>query len=263
MSFFAHNDYHTKENRRVLADKLMLGSRTYFLSRFLCIVFRNRKIAVHGRYDNDQWVSSSHDVFTLIEECGGRFHIAGLANLRKEPGPVVMVSNHMSVLETMVFPGIIAQDRRVTFVVKESLVKHPIFGPIMRSRNPIVLSRSNPRDDLQIIISQGLELLQKGFSIMMFPQSTRKSEFIPAEFNSIGVKLAGCANVPVLPVAIKTDFWRNGRIIKDMGPINRKNPIYMTFGEPILIHGNGKEEHARIVGFISSELSKWTVAQTG
>ena len=257
MSFFALNDYHTKENRRVLADKLMLGASTYFLARFLCIVFRNRKIAVQGRYDNDQWVSSSRDVFILIEECGGRFHITGLDNLRKEQGPVVILSNHMSVLENMVFPGIIAQDRWVTFVVKESLVKHPVFGPVMRSRNPIALSRSNPREDFKIVMSQGLELLQKGCSIMIFPQSTRKSEFIPAEFHSIGVKLAGRANVPVVPVAIKTDFWRTGRIMKDLGPIYRKKPIYMTFGEPFRIHGNGKEEHTRIVGFISSELSKW------
>jgi 1-acyl-sn-glycerol-3-phosphate acyltransferase len=258
MAFFIQDHYHTKENRRVLADKLMLGTSTYFLARFLRIVFRNRNLAVQGKYDNDQWVSSSLDVFRLIEECGGRFHITGLEHLRREPGPVVVISNHMSVLENMVFPGIIAQNRRVTFVVKESLVKYPVFGPVMRSRNPIVLSRSNPREDLKTVMSQGLELLKRGSSIMIFPQSTRKSEFIPEEFNSIGVKLAGRAKVPVIPVAIKTDFWRNGRIIKDLGPIYRKNPIYMTFGESVTIRGNGKEEHARIVGFISSELSKWT-----
>ena len=257
MSFFTLNEYHTQENRRVLADKLMLGSSTYFLARFLYIVFKNRRIAVQGRYDNDQWVASSHDVLNLIEACGGIFHITGLDHLRKDSGPVVMVSNHMSTLENMIFPGIIAEDRWVTFVVKSSLVKHPVFGPVMRSRNPIVLSRSNPREDLQIVMSQGLELLQKGCSVMIFPESTRTSEFIPAEFNSIGIKLARRANVPVLPVAIKTDFWKNGRLIKDLGPIYRKKPIHMTFGEPLRIHGNGKEEHARIVGFISSELARW------
>jgi 1-acyl-sn-glycerol-3-phosphate acyltransferase len=257
VSFLTLNEYHTQENRRILADKLMMGSSTYFLARFLYIVFKNRKIAVRGRYDTDQWISSSHDVFNLIEECGGLFHITGLEQLRKEPGPVVMVSNHMSTLENMIFPGIIAEGRPVTFVVKSSLVKHPVFGPVMRSRDPIVLGRSNPREDLQTVMSQGMEHLQKGYSVMMFPQSTRKSEFIPSEFNSIGIKLAGRANVPVLPVAIKTDFWRNGRIIKDLGPIDRRKPIFMTFGEPVRIRGNGKDEHAGIVSFISSQLAKW------
>jgi 1-acyl-sn-glycerol-3-phosphate acyltransferase len=205
MAFFTQDHYHTKENRRVLADKLMLGTSTYFLARFLRIVFRNRKLAVQGKYDNDQWVSSSLDVLKLIEECGGRFHITGLDNLKKEAGPVVVISNHMSVLENMVFPGILAQERRVTFVVKESLVKYPVFGPVMRSRKPIVLSRSNPREDLKTVMSQGLELLKQGSSVMIFPQSTRKSEFIPGEFNTIGVKLAGRANVPVKPISGETE----------------------------------------------------------
>lgn len=92
----------------MLADKLMMGTSAYFIARFLSIVFKNRKIAVRGKYDNDQWIASSLDVLNLIEECGGKFHITGLEKLRKEQGPVVMVSNHMSTLENMIFPGIIA-----------------------------------------------------------------------------------------------------------------------------------------------------------
>jgi len=260
MSFLSRDEYHTPENtRRVLADRLMLGTSAYFLARFLGIVFRKRRIAVKGKYDNAEWISSSQEIFRLIEQCGGKFHITGLDNLRREPGPIVIISNHMSILETMIFPGIIAPEKWVTFVVKDSLVTHPVFGPVMRSRNPIVLSRSNPREDLQIVMQQGQELLKKGCSIVIFPQSTRKPGFIPEEFNSIGIKLAARANVPVVPVAIKTDCWRNGRIIKDLGPIDRRKPIYMTFGEPIQIRGNGKEEHTGIVNFISSELAKWNL----
>jgi len=257
MPFFTQNEYHTPENRRVLADKLFLGTDPYFLARFIRIVIRSRNLAVKGLYDSDQWVAASLSVLKLIEDCGGRFHITGLDNLKREMGPIVVISNHMSVLETMVFPGILAQDRWVTFVVKDSLVRYPVFGPVMRSRDPIVLSRSNPREDLQIVMSQGLELLKKGCSVTIFPQSTRKPGFHPAEFNSIGIKLAARAQVPVVPVAIKTDFWKNGRIIKDLGPIYRNIPIHMTFGEPMYIQGNGKEEHAQIIRFISSELEKF------
>ena len=258
MAFLTLNEYHTPDTtKRVLGDKLMLGTSAYFLAGFLEIVFRTRRIAVKGLYDNALWISSSHEIFTLIEKCGGKFHITGLDNLRNDTGPVVIISNHMSILETMIFPGIIAPEKWVTFVVKDSLVTHPVFGPVMRSRNPIVLSRSNPREDLQIVMVKGQELLQKGCSIVIFPQSTRKSGFIPEEFNSIGVKLAARGKVRVVPVAIKTDFWSNGRMIKDLGPIHRKVPIHIAFGDPIRINGNGKEEHARIVNFISSKLEEW------
>ena len=163
----------------------------------------------------------------------------------------------MSTLETMVFPCIIAPLMEVTFVVKDSLVKHPFFGPIMRARKPIVVSRSNSREDFKTVMNLGQALLANGTSIIVFPQNTRTVDFIPKEFNSLGVKLANNAKVQVIPIAIKTDFWGNDKYLKDLGPINRKKPIYMAFGEPFSIAGSGKEENNRIIEFISSHLVKW------
>jgi 1-acyl-sn-glycerol-3-phosphate acyltransferase len=193
----------------------------------------------------------------LIEKTGGKFHIEGIENIGQTNEPVVFISNHMSTLETMVFPGIIAPIRPVTFVVKESLTKHPVFGPLMRSREPIVVGRLDPRKDFETVMTQGAELLSKGVSIVIFPQSTRSIIFKPEEFNSLGVKLAKKAGVDIVPVAIKTDFWGNGSIIKDLGPIDRHKPVNMVFGEPIKISGNGKEEAQKVIDFIKSHLVSW------
>ena len=256
--YFAGNSYHTEENtHRLLLDRLTLNTRLYFMGKYCSIVLKSRSEALEGRYEAEDWALSSYNVFKLIEGCGGKFHITGLENLHKCQGPVVFVSNHMSTLETMVFPCIIAPLMKVTFVVKDSLVKHPFFGPIMRSRNPIVVSRSNSRADFQTVIKRGQELLAEGTSIIIFPQSTRTVEFIQKEFNTLGVKLANNAKVQVVPIAIKTDFWGNGKYLKDLGPINRSKPIHMTFGEPLSINGTGKAENATIIEFISSHLEKW------
>lgn len=256
--FFTSDSYHTKENTsRFFLDRLMLNTRLYFMGKYFMIVLKNRGAALQGQYDTEAWAASSYDVFKLIEGCGGKFHITGLENLHKCQGPVVFISNHMSTLETMVFPSIIAPFMEVTFVVKESLVKHPFFGPIMRSRNPIVVSRSNSREDFQTVMKTGANLLSEGTSIIIFPQSTRTVEFKPKEFNSLGVKLARSAKVQVVPIAIKTDFWGNDKYLKDLGPINRSKPIYMAFGEPLAIKGSGKEENEFIIEFISSHLAKW------
>ena len=146
----------------------------------------------------------------------------------------------------------------VTFVVKDSLVEHPFFGPIMRSRNPIVVSRSNSREDFQTVMKMGQKSLAEGMSIIIFPQSTRMAEFRPKEFNSLGVKLARSAKVRVIPIAIKTDFWGNGKYLKDLGPIDRSKPIHIAFGEPLSIEGSGKEENEFIIEFIRSHLAKWS-----
>ena len=126
-------------------------------------------------------------------------------NITKIPDPVLFIANHMSTLETMILPCIISPLRKVTFVVKESLVKHPLFGDVMRSRNPIIVGRTDPRKDLEAVMTGGMELLSKGISIIIFPQSTRNVEFKPEEFNSLGVKLAKKAGVQVVPIALKTD----------------------------------------------------------
>jgi len=256
--YFTTDSYHTKEDTpRLLIDRLMFNTRLYFMSKYFSIVLKSRSLALKGQYGTEPWALSSYDVFRLIEGCGGRFHITGLQNLRKCQGPVVFISNHMSTLETMVFPCIIAPLMEVTFVVKESLVTHPFFGPIMRSRDPIVVSRANSREDFQTVMKMGQKLLSEGTSIIIFPQSTRTVEFIPKEFNTLGVKLARNAKVQVIPVAIKTDFWGNDKYLKDFGAIDRRKPIHMAFGEPLSIEGTGKEENELIIEFISSHLAKW------
>ncbi|MEI6900878.1 MAG: 1-acyl-sn-glycerol-3-phosphate acyltransferase, partial [Bacteroidota bacterium] len=72
-----------------------------------------------------------------------------------------------------------------------------------------------------------------------------------------GIKLASKAGVQVIPVAIKTDFWRNGRLLKDMGFIKRKLPIHIKIGTPMHITGTGKEEQAAIIEFIKRQLAHW------
>jgi len=109
------------------------------------ILVKGRKTTLKGNYDRQAWISSSQDIFRLIENCEGRFDITGLDNPRNCDKPVVFISNHMSTLETMIFPGIIAPVMKVTFVVKDSLVEDRFFGPIMRARKPIVVSRKNSR----------------------------------------------------------------------------------------------------------------------
>jgi len=237
-----------------------LNTRLYFMTRFVSLCFSTRRAAQKGQYDTAYWVSSSHDIFRLIEGCGGRFLISGLENIRNCKGPAVFISNHMSTLEPMIFPGIIQPLKNVTFIVKDALVNHWVFGAVMRSRNPIVLGRSNAREDFRIVMEQGLERLSRGISVIIFPQHTRRMEFIPEEFNSLGVKLAARANVPVIPVAITTDFWGNGKYTKYLGPIHRKKPIHIAFGKHFPVSGSGKEDHQKVIVFIQSNLDQWHLA---
>lgn len=255
---FSADSYDTPENtRRYIGDRILFNSRWWLYLRFASVVINSSRMARKGKYDDEAWIKASFRVFQHIEGCGGRFHIRGLDNLKKTKEPLIIISNHMSTLETVIFPCLFVPFRPITFVVKEPLVKGRVFGPIMRSRTPITVSRTNPREDFRSVLEQGKEILNRGVSVVIFPQATRRSEFIPAQFNSLGIKLAKNTGVKVLPMAIKTDFWGNSQHLKGFGPLDRKNPIYMTFDEPMTVKGNGKEEHQQIVRFISSHLEEW------
>jgi len=256
--YFTSCSYDSPSRERLkICEKLKLNSRLYFTYKYGIIVFRTRKQARSGVYDDKAWADSSNYIFRFIEKCGGEFHIAGMENIAKSPEPVIFIGNHMSTLETMILPGLIAPLRKVTFVVKESLVRHPLFGDVMSSRDPIIVGRTDPRKDLEAVMNGGLELLRKGISIVIFPQSTRSIEFKPEEFNSLGVKLAKKAGVKVVPVALKTDFWGNGKLIRELGPIDMHKPVFIRFGEPFEITGSGKEENQKIIDFIQIALAEW------
>lgn len=255
--YFDGDKYQTNGNKRNLFDKLFLYTRWYFIYGYGKEIFKGRKLALKGKYNTEEWVASSYRILEDVEKSGGKVFIEGMENINKVVGPVVFVSNHMSDLETFLFPCIIAPLRDVTYVVKESLVSNPIFGPVMRSRNPIALSRKNARKDLIKVINEGKEILASGTSIILFPEGTRQLEFRPEKFNSLGVKLAKEAGVPVIPIAIKTDFFGIGKLVKDVGPINRKEPVCISFGEPICITGNGKAEQRQVIDFISAKVNEF------
>lgn len=256
--YFESDSYYTPEKDHLsLKEKILLDNRLYFVLKYAYVVLRTRKEAIRKVYDTKAWSASSYEIFRFIEKAGGKFHITGMENIDKSQEPVLFICNHMSTLETMILPGIIAPLREVTFVVKESLVKHPLFGEVMRSRNPIVVGRTDPRKDLKAVMNGGMDLLSKGISIIIFPQSTRSLHFKSEEFNSLGVKLAKKAGVQIVPVALKTDFWGNGKVIKEIGKLDHSKLIHFRFGEPFSITGSGKEENQRIIDFIQSSLKEW------
>lgn len=229
----------------------------YFYINLLRVVIKSNRLAKKGIYDDAQWSNSSVDIIQSLENAGIKMYFEGIENVKKIEGPVIFISNHMSTMETMALPALIQPYKKVVYVIKEELANYPLFGPIVMARDPICVGRENPREDLIKVLEQGSERIKNGKSIIIFPQKTRTKYFDESTFNSLGVKLAKRNNVPIIPVALYTEAWGNGKLIKEVGKIDKSKEVKITFGESLNVKGSGNEEHQKVVNFIKTKLIEW------
>ncbi len=254
---FHNNRYRTAERKTGFFARLFPSLVFYY--RFFVVVSRSASLAKKGRYDWNVWCDSSRDVLEIVESVGADIEVEGVENLQELDTPCVFIGNHMSFLETVILPSIMLPFLKITYVVKESLLEYPIFKHVMRSRNPIAVTRTNPRKDLKTVMTEGVDRLQEGISIIVFPQTTRSTEFDPKQLSTIGVKLAKKAGVPVVPLALKTDALTNGKLLKDFGKIDPTKKLYFSFGQPLDVNSRGGEEHQKVLDFIGSKMQQWHV----
>jgi len=240
-----------------MKSRLPLPPGLIFYPKFARIIIKANRKAIKNVYDRYNWVDSSLKIMQALEKAGLIFHISGMDNIKKVEGPVLFIGNHMSTLETVVLPCIINSIKPVVFVVKKELTTYPLFGPINNARHPIVVGRSNAREDLILVMQQGTERIKEGRSIILFPQKTRSTDFDIKSFNTLGIKLARRNNVPVIPITLLTDAWANGKRVKEIGKIDPSRKVHITFGEPMGITGNGSEQHQKVIEFIKDNLKKW------
>lgn len=257
MQQLEYEDFVYRSSDRALTPISRILPSLSFYWRFIRVVFHASVLARNGMYGDAEWIQSSLHLLRYLEQAGVKVHVMGIEHIQDLDGPCLFIGNHMSFLETILLPGIIQPLRPVTFVVKQSLLDYPVFKHVMRSRNPIAVSRTNPRQDLKVVMEEGTQRIQEGKSIIVFPQTTRSHVFDVEQMSSIGVKLAKKANVPVIPLALKTDAMNNGVYLKDFGRIDRGKEVRFAFGCPLRVVGKGGEEQQAVNEFIALKLREW------
>ncbi len=250
--------YNTPADRRLNPFSKLPGRSALYHAVAGSVVYETCRLAKNGPWTRETWGDCAYAVLDVVESFGGCVHIEGVDHLEElRKGPAVFISNHMSLLETFLLPLMLLPYTDVTYVIKRGLKDLPFFRDIMDRIGAVAVGRENPRDDLKAVLGEGAAVLGSGRSVILFPQSTRAAVFDPDAFNRMGVKLAKKAGVPVVPLALRTDFLENGRLIKEMGLVRPDRPIHFAFGTPFRIEGNGRDEHAEIVEFISMHLKSW------
>lgn len=232
---------------------------TAVFNTFMAEIFlTGSRQAKRPNFMNCEWSVFGHRVTKLVEKLGGYIEIDGFEGIKDLNRPVVWVANHMSSLETYMLPPMLMTWPGLIIVLKEELAHYPLFGNVVKAVYPIRIERKSPVEDLRKVLNEGKAGIEAGRSALIFPQGKRERLFNPAEFNTLGTKLAQHAKAPVVPIAVMTDFMRIGKKHRDLGTtIHPSSPVRFSCG-PVIPHDLPRNEvQARSVEFISSKLAEW------
>ena len=157
--------------------------------------------------------------------CGLKFRINGLENL--PDSPVILAVKHQTMWETLAIAA--ALDRRVIVsVMKRELLYVPFFGWGAALGGHILIRRNEGKKAMEKLVVQGKKHLQKGHSILLFPEGTRIPVGKTGRINAGAAVLAAKSNTPVVPVAHNAGvYWPLHSLIMYPGTIT------VQIGKPI------------------------------
>ncbi len=127
------------------------------------------------------------------------FRVAGRASIPRE-GPCIIISNHSSYLDPIVIGC--ASPRRVYFVAKEELFRHPVARFFLHQLGAFPLRR---QETDQTAVKKIFALLKRGKVVCLFPEGTR-NDGVLREFKSGVIKLLLRARVPIVIAGIRGTY---------------------------------------------------------
>ncbi|MBF8246499.1 MAG: 1-acyl-sn-glycerol-3-phosphate acyltransferase [Rickettsia sp.] len=149
--------------------------------------------------------------------CSINYEVYGLEKLPSSP--FILVSNHQSFWENFFMQLIIPKH---SWVIKKELFNIPILGQGLRLLDPIAVDRSITHSAKKII-DNGINKLQQGLALIIFPEATRIPCYRNVKFRPSAAKLAIHAQVPLtLMVHNAGKIWPKGFWFKRPGLITVK-----------------------------------------
>ena len=174
----------------------------------------------------------------IMDMFGCDLVVEGLENLPEE-GPVVIVGNHQGYADIAAYFAAFRKFQ-FAFVAKKELAKIPLYGKWMPRIRSVFIERDDPRASLEAI-KAGIDLIEKGFSLVIYPEGTRSKGPVPGPFMKGSLKLATKPGVPIVPVSMHGTY----KMYEQTGVI-RPATIRIIVHEPIETKGLSRQEEREL-----------------
>ena len=165
-------------------------------------------------------------LYLLKRICGLSYELKGIKHIN-DINAKIIASKHQSAFETLVLYYTIP---KAIFIHKYELFFIPIFGLYLKKLDMVAINRSKRIKTLNKLIIKSKLKISKGYSLIIFPEGTRKTPGADTDYKSGVAGIYKELNTGVIPVAVNSGiFWpknslkiKPGKIIIEfLDPINK------------------------------------------
>ncbi|QIK39271.1 1-acyl-sn-glycerol-3-phosphate acyltransferase [Caldichromatium japonicum] len=218
--------------RSLAFQLLLIGSSIVYALAIL--VFTRHKFALA-----QSWARFNLQMLKRL--CHLDYRVQGLERLPADNA--IVLCKHQSAWEILALRALLPP--RQCWVLKQELLRIPIFGPALACLDPIPIDRAAARRELMHLLRAGTERLGQGYWLIVFPEGTRVAPGAKGTYSIGGALLAERTGYPVVPVVHNAGtFWGRRSLIK------RPGTIELVFGQPIATQGRKAAE-------INAETERW------
>ena len=180
------------------------------------------------------------NLWWLHTTCNITPEIEGLENIIDQPA--IIMCKHQSAWETLVIQLLFPPQ---VWILKRELLWIPIYGWGLATMRPIAIDRSLGVRSLKQIVRQGVERLNAGLWVVVFPEGTRIAPGERQKYHPGGGMLAEKSGRPVIPIAHNAGYlWPRNSFLKWPGTIQ------MVIGAPVQTQGKKAAQ-------ITREVEEW------
>ncbi|MEW6616238.1 MAG: lysophospholipid acyltransferase family protein [Thermodesulfobacteriota bacterium] len=178
---------------------------------------------------------------------GVKLQVSGLENIIKDK-PQIFMANHQSIYDIL---ALITLPLHFTWIAKKELFRIPFLGWAMVLAGCVSIDKFNPRNTLG-----GMDYvhakIQKGASIMIFPEGTRSYDGMLQPFKKGGFTLAMRAKIPIVPITLTG----TGKVMQRGTRKVRPGNIKIIIDKPIETLNLGLKDRGNLIYRVHEVISR-------
>jgi 1-acyl-sn-glycerol-3-phosphate acyltransferase len=206
-----------------------------------------------GKFNPDLKNRSSQKIvqwgFKVILFLSGiKLTVKGFENIPKDKA-VLYVGNHRSYFDIAITyalaPGLTG------YVAKKEMEHIPLLSTWMKYLHCLFLDRDNIKEGLKTILT-GIDYINSGISICIFPEGTRNSGVEMLPFKEGSLKMADKTGCPIVPFALNNtrDAFENHF------PFIKKTHVILEYGTPIYPKELDKEQRKFLGAYTQNKIQE-------